>query len=76
MNPQTEITVCQIEQQKLDEFYRLFDQGRFSGQRLGQAFYNHFELNKMTQNRPQLDRLYQLDGQVAKNHITMLFEPH
>lgn len=67
--------VISIEKAKLDEFYRLYNSNRFSGQRLGQAFFNHFELHKCVQYKPQLDRLYNMDGDSAKHYISMLVEP-
>jgi hypothetical protein len=38
----------QIERAAYKEFIRLWSQGRFEHQRLGQAFYNHFNLDKLT----------------------------
>lgn len=66
------IVAMQIERAKLDEFFKLYKNNMFSGQRLGQAFYNHFDLHKVQQNRPQLDRLYNMDNEAAKTHIRRL----
>jgi len=38
----------QIERAAYEEFICLWSQGSFEHQRLGQAFYNHFKLHKLT----------------------------
>jgi hypothetical protein len=63
-----------LDKARYQEFQRLYKAGRFSGQRVGQAFFNHFNLHICTQNKPQLDRLYLLDGEVARQQIELLFE--
>ncbi len=41
--------------------------------RVGQAFYNHFQLHKMTSARLELDALYETDGPKAWAMIHELF---
>lgn len=66
--------IYDIEAAALREFYQRFKAGDFPYLRLGQAFFNHFSLHKMKQ-APDLDRLYQLDGERAESLIKRLFQP-
>jgi hypothetical protein len=65
----------QIERAAYEEFARLWSQGRFEHQRLGQAFYNHFNLHKLADQAP-LRRLYEADGEKASELILRLFQLH
>lgn len=58
-----------------EEFVRLWSQGSFKHQRLGQAFYNHFNLNKLT-DQVGLHNLYEGDGVKASRLISRLFHLH
>lgn len=55
------------------EFLRLWDQGTFAQQRLGQAFYNYFQLHKLNDQR-FLSGLYEADGRIAQALIARLFD--
>lgn len=68
-----------IEYKAYEEFKKLQAAGKFHNQRLGQAFYNHFNLHKSTVLKDQLDRLYlfklyQLDGKEAEDLIFQIFQ--
>lgn len=62
-----------IEKYKYDKFMKEFKQGKFGTQRLGQAFYNEFNLHKLN-DQELLHNLYAKDGEHAKNLIKQLFE--
>lgn len=59
----------------VQKFWEAWEAGTYTGQRVGQAFYNHFNLHKVTSDKPALDRVYELDGQPARawiaNHTTV-----
>lgn len=38
-----------ISKSLVDEFWALWSQGEYKGQRLGQAFFNHFYMHRMTE---------------------------
>lgn len=65
----------QIERAAYDEFIRLWSQGRFKQQRLGQAFYNHFKLHRLN-DQDSLHTLYEADGEKASRLILHLFLLH
>jgi hypothetical protein len=65
----------QIERAAYEEFVRLWSQGSFEHQRLGQAFYNHFNLHKLT-DQVGLHDLYEADGDKASRLISRLFHFH
>lgn len=65
----------QIERAAYEEFVRLWNEGSFEQQRLGQAFYNHFNLHKLT-DQAQLHGLYEADGEKALCLISRLFQLH
>ncbi|MFJ3468724.1 hypothetical protein [Pseudomonas sp. NPDC090201] len=65
----------QIERAAYEEFTRLWSQGNFEQQRLGQAFYNHFQLHKIT-DQAALGSLYEADGEKASGLILRLFHLH
>lgn len=48
---------------------------KYRGKRLGQAFYDHFKLGKMTHG-PEFNVLYNKDGVEATNLIYSLFDIH
>lgn len=64
---------CKAYEAFLVEFH---NKSTYIGQRLGQAFYDHFELRKTTNSliKRQFEKLYQLDGKKAKAFIQELFE--
>ena len=41
-----------------NEFNKRFTEDVYSGQRKGQAFYDHFNLNKVTSDTDSMDRIY------------------
>jgi len=61
-----------IELFKLIEFKKRWFNGEFGQQRLGQAFYNHMNLHKLS-DQDALNNLYELDGHEAVNMINTLF---
>lgn len=61
-----------IEQRKFDEFMRKFKDGKFGTQRLGQAFFNYFDLHKVD-DQTSLQNLYAKDGEHAVNSIKEIF---
>lgn len=54
-------------------FMQDFGDKKFGNQRLGQAFYNHFDLHKMT-DQNSLRNLYEKDGREATSLIGLLFD--
>lgn len=63
-----------IEKDAYDKFMTDFTLGKYGSQRLGQAFYNRFELQKSTANKLMFDRFYNLEGELAKSFINSYFE--
>lgn len=57
-----------------DEFQKEWREGKYAGQRYGQAFYNHFSLHKCNHG-PELDRLYNATDAVAKVMVLALIDP-
>lgn len=68
-----EVVMLQVEKFEYERFMKMFNKGKFGGQRLGQAFYNHFNLHRLSdQNR--LNNLYAKDGDHAIGCIKGIFE--
>jgi hypothetical protein len=65
----------QIERTAYNEFIRLWSQGSFKHQRLGQAFYNHFNLRKL-HDQDSLRKIYEAEGKKASRLILRLFHFH
>ena len=66
---ETKIT---LEAKSLSIFFLLFKHDNYRGQRLGQAFFNHFSLHKM-KDQEQFAKLYEeRDESKAKNMIKAL----
>lgn len=58
-----------------DEFRKDWNTGKYAGQRLGQAFFNHFSLHKVDKkDDPFLDRLYNADGSLAQSMISTMID--
>lgn len=58
-----------------DEFEKLWNAGGFPHQRLGQAFFNHFDLHKMDRTKDDtLDRLYNADNETAEKMISTMID--
>lgn len=58
-----------------DEFKRKWHNGDFPHQRLGQAFFNHFNLHKMDRTKDNtLDRLYNADNITAEKMISAMID--
>ncbi len=64
-----------VEEAEYRRFLRFFESGEFGNQRLGQAFYNHFNLHKV-RDQDSLGNLYELDDDAAKAKIRELFDLH
>ena len=62
----------EIETAKYEEFLELWRKGIFEQQRLGQAFYNHMNLHRLTNQSP-LHALYEADGEKALKLVKDLF---
>ena len=65
----------QVERAAYEEFVRLWSKGSFEHQRLGRAFYNRFNLYKLT-DQAELHGLYEADGAKASRLILKLFHVH
>ena len=63
----------EIERATYDEFLELWDRGAFENQRLGQAFYNHFRLHRLSDQK-LLHGLYESDGKKAMNAVSEIFQ--
>lgn len=61
----------QLEKAKYNQFLKEYKEQ--NGLRLGQSFYDYFKLYRMRE-RAELDFLYELDGEEAKNGIAQVFE--
>ena len=61
-----------IEKKAFEIFLHKYKNGKFAGQRLGQAFYNHFKLDRVSDQEALLN-LYQKDGEEALNLIKKIF---
>lgn len=58
-----------------DEFKKDWNTGKYAGQRLGQAFFNHFNLHKMDRTKDNtLDRLYNADNNTAEKMISVMID--
>jgi len=64
--------LLEIESARYDEFLDLWEQGAFTQQRLGQAFYNHFRLHRLT-DQAVLQGLYEADSEKACAMISRVF---
>lgn len=62
----------EVEAAKYEEFQTLWKRGAFEEQRLGQAFYNHLNLHKLT-DQAALYEFYEADGEKALRMINELF---
>lgn len=62
-----------IEKDAYERFLKKLKGGEFLEQRVGQAFYNEFNLHRLT-NQEQLHNLYEKDGENALNLIKAIFE--
>jgi hypothetical protein len=71
---EVEDTRMAIEHRTFHEFMSKFKAKAFGTQRLGQAFFNHFELHEKNEveNR-RFDKLYQLDGEAAQAELRKHF---
>jgi hypothetical protein len=61
-----------IETAAYHNFLNMWDNNEFKFLRFGQAFYNHFKLNRLS-NQDQLLNLYELDGDAAQRIINIVF---
>lgn len=68
------IQLSQTEYDKFLYYYRRNLNGAYTHLRLGQAFHQHFNLQKVDTNRDIHDRLYQADGARALTMIAIHFE--
>lgn len=64
-----------IESAKWADFCTRYKASEYGGQRIGQAFYNYFNLHKMS-NQDALKGLYETDGDKAMSLIRELFDFH
>lgn len=62
----------QLEKKAYHDFLKLWRGDKFRGLRLGQAFYNHFRLHRLT-DQDQLRGLYEKDGDEAHKVIGQVF---
>lgn len=62
----------QLEKHAYHEFLKLWHADNFKGQRLGQAFYDYFQLHKLA-DQDQLRGLYEKDGSDAHKVIGQVF---
>lgn len=67
-----DITQLVLEKNAYEDFHAMHRTGSFSGQRLGQAFYNHFELHRLS-DQQRLAGLYEADGKSALKIIERVF---
>lgn len=77
MNTQTKQQVKpSLEKLAVDLFLHTYqNSNKYRGQRLGQAFYDHFKLGKMNHG-PEFNTLYNKHGEEATKLIYSLFDIH
>ncbi|KPA98218.1 hypothetical protein PF70_01616 [Pseudomonas asplenii] len=63
----------EVESASYHEFLERWEQGLFAGQRLGQAFYNHYRLHRLA-DQACLQGLYEADGDKARALISRVFQ--
>nr|WP_250548165.1 hypothetical protein [Pseudomonas hormoni] len=63
----------EIERAAYEEFLELWGTGAFENQRLGQAFYNHFRLHRLSDQR-LLQGLYESHDKKALSAIAGIFQ--
>ena len=56
---------CTFSASMVTKFWEAFTGGKYQGQRIGQAFYNAFDLHKVVSDKAGLDKLYEMDDEVA-----------
>lgn len=61
-----------LERYAFQVFLKEVKTDKYKGQRWGQAFYNHFKLHKLV-DQTKVGKLYELDGQAAKDFVSNLF---
>jgi hypothetical protein len=61
-----------IEQRQFEVFIATYRNGDFQSQRLGQAFWNHFKLDRMA-DKDKFGDLWELDGAAALSRIRQVF---
>lgn len=61
-----------IEQRSFQDFMRRWEAGTYRGQRLGQAFYNEYNLHRLS-DQDSLRGLYEADSDVASALIRQIF---
>lgn len=61
-----------IEKRAVESFFRNYNHGHYPSQRVGQAFYNEFNLHKLS-DQEALKGLWQADGEEAEKLIRELF---
>lgn len=66
-------TKLHIERAAYAEFLQLWDSDAFESQRLGQAFYNHFRLHRLS-DQSGLTALYEADGKQALKALVEHFQ--
>lgn len=62
----------QLEKRAHENFMALWRKGDFHGQRFGQAFYNHFRLDRLADQK-QLCGLFEADGDQARLIVDKVF---
>ena len=65
--------LLQIELHGFEEFIRGFWENKVPGYRLGQAFFNHYNLHILS-NKEAFNKLYELDGDKALREIQRLVD--
>lgn len=63
----------QIEKASFDIFMKKFKSGKCGTQRLGRAFYNHYNLHRLSKQEP-LNKIYEKDGDHAFRSIQQIVE--
>lgn len=59
----------------VQRFWEAWTAGDYRNQRVGQAFYNHFNMHKVSGDKLELNKLYELDGQAARAWIANHTDP-
>jgi hypothetical protein len=66
------MAIYEIDTALINQFFKDWHAGKYPNQRLGQAFYNEFRLDRLT-DQSDVGDLWNLDGVQASFYINQLF---
>ena len=54
--------MIQLEQKAVIDFHRKYTNGDFGSQRKGQALYDYFKLDRVSSQKAEMDKIYNVDN--------------